>query len=436
MRAAAVLLALLIAAGGPPQDPAPQEPSPQDEDKVRRTTRIVKALGWLEDRDVDVREMGRLRLVEAGRDAVPYLEDRIAEKGAIDHVRALREIEQAGSVGDRVWVDAKDLPVDAELLKNLPKLDKTAYDKYVHVKLAEAMAAAKKGNFQRGYDMSQALLTLEPRTPLADPLRKLRRWSENMITQTTLLEAKVIQARSAFAAGETVELTLRLRNLTKGALKVEYDKGTPDRPGKGVAVVEIETRVPDLGGTVLTLTRTDTLYFENQIPIATGAQWEKSFVLTTFADIEDGEHLREFTINVWTHPLKIETEGHPVMRRIQFEPAVVKRVPKKYEKFIEDPLEWLKKTMETGIVQEVFLCALLLDEPQKEKGMELLLGRLKEAQASFEKAETALQKSKYQQGRYATSRILASISGQNFGEDPKKWDEWWQGRHAKAGKPK
>lgn len=378
-----------------------------------RSKQITRALEWLGDRDPELREIGRKQLVSFGREAVPFLEQLLAEKGAAEIVAILREIEKAGPAADSRWVNKGDLPTDEEIGKELPKLEKTAVDKYVHARYAEALAFARRGNYQRGFDMVNALLVLEPRAAAAEHLRKLRRYCDNMILQTTLLEARVTQGSVGYVEGEPVELTLRLKNIFRNQLTLQYGTDDAKRPGVGVAAVEIEIRVPELNGSTINFTRSAEVRFEAEIPIATGAQWEKTFLLDTALQLDDAEHLRIFTVNAWTHPGKIEASGHPMTRRVQFEPAVVKVVPKKYAHFIENPLEWLGKTIDSGIAHETAICAELLNGEQREPGIEVLL-------RAMEKTENPLYRS-------AMGVILASLTGQRLGGDPKKWREWRQG---------
>ena len=74
-----------------------------------------------------------------------------------------------------------------------------------------------------------------------------------------------------------------------------------------------------------------------EIPIATGAQWEMKVEVNTALEFEDDTEVRTFEVNAWTDPAKLESVGLSGARRIQFEPARFKVVPKKYAKFIADP---------------------------------------------------------------------------------------------------
>ncbi len=384
---------------------------PPDDPKTREE-RIAQLVEWLANPDPDVRSMGEKDLPSFGRDAIPAIETKLREKGVEPLVRMLRDLDRLG----QTWVDAPEDPA----IRELAKLDKAIVDKYVQAKYREALAYANAKNYQRGLDLATALLVLEPRTSASETVRRLKRYCDTMITQTTLIEAKIYQEKLHYAAGEPIELAMRLRNLFKSAMTIEYEKPAPDRPAAGVVIVEIEVRITDWEGHSRSFFKHQEISLEGEIPLATGAQWERKFMLDVKDELDDRLHVREVIVNAWTQPAKIETEGKIVTRRLQFEPGRMKLVPPQYVKHLEDPLEAMKRTMERGggTVHDVFVCTQLLSEEQKDPATELLI-------RSLEKAEEA-------QARIATAKILASLTGQKFGTDPRVWSDW---RRAKGKKP-
>lgn len=394
---------------------------PPEEPHKRREARIAQLVEWLANPDPDVRAMGEKDLPAFGRDALPAIEKKLEEKGAGPLVKMLRELGGAPPKA-AAWVEEKEIKGESDDpgLKELAKLDKGIVDKYVQGKYREALAYAGAKNFQRGLDLSSALLVLEPRSGASDAVRRLKRYCDTMITQTTLIEAKVFQERIFYASGEPVELTLRLRNLFKSAMQIEYEKPAGGGPAKGVVVVEIEVRITDWDGHSRSFFKHQELSIDGEIPLATGAQWERKFLLDVKDELDDRLHPREVVVNAWTQPGKIETEGKVVTRRLQFEPGRVKLVPATYVKFLENPLEGLKKTMEQGggTAHDVFVCTQILPEDQREAAIELLIRWL-------EKAEV-------EKGRIAGAKILASLTGQKFGTDARAWADW---RRNKGKKP-
>jgi len=390
-----------------------QDPPPPEDEAARKARQARQALEWLEDADAELREVGRQALRKMGAEAVPFIEARLAEKGAAELVRALREIESAG---DGRAVRLADLPPPEDPPRGGPRADKGAVERYVQAKYAEAYALAQKKHYQRAYDLAGALLVLEPRAEASESVRKLRRYCDNMIMQTSLMEAKVLQQKAAYVMGDRIDLRLRLRNLHRNAVKILFNAGPLDRPAGGKAIVQIEVRLPQERGDVATLTANDQADLEAEIPIATGAQWEREFVLDTSVGAEYPDSFQVFVVHVWTIPDRIETEGVPVTRRIQFEPAVVKVVPRKYAKMLEDPPGSFLKAVEstTSRPQEVFVSALLLEGEAKEKGIAKLIELMKGAELP--------------KGKVWIGHLLGFMTDQKLGDDWKKWEEWFRAR--------
>lgn len=372
----------------------------QDADRQKR---IEQAMRWFRERDPEVRESARAELLLLGRDAIPAVERELTDRGALDLARLLRDLDKgAPAAAESFALPDEDLAV--------PKLEKDAADKFVRAKYMEAMAYARKNQFQRGYDMANGLLALEPRSAIADRVKQLRRYCENMITQTSLIEAKVIQEKLAYVAGEPVALALRMKNLYKNAMTLKYE-GAEGKAPEGLAVVEIESAISTLKGESTTATRHQEIPLEGEIPLATGAQWERRIQVETVFGLPDDFEVQTVMVNVWTAPSKIDTDGVNITRKLQFEPAVLKLVPKRYAQFLENPLEWLKKTIETEQpAQETWVCAQLLPPADRRKGAEILVH--------------AMEKTDNPKYVPALARMLTEVTGERLGEDPKKWTEW------------
>jgi hypothetical protein len=314
---------------------------------------------------------------------------------------------------DGTWVaesDIAELKSDEEFQKELKKFDASAVSKYVHLKYAEALAAARAKNYQRGYDVSNALLVLEPRVAESEAVRRLRRHCEAMITQTTLVEARFLHGKAWYVEGEPVELRARMKNVFRSPLTLQYDAGTPAEPGGGLLVTEVSIQMQEMRGAGLVETKPLELRFEAEVPIAPGAQWERTFTIDPAVSIPDAEHIRVVTVNGWTQPVKILAEGTSFIRRVQFEPAKLRIVPRKYAALLERPLESLGKAMATGTAQEVFISSQMLEGADHEKGLRLLVDWMGRADTEV--------------GRIAAAQILTAMSGQTLGTDPGRWAAW------------
>jgi hypothetical protein len=387
-----------------------------DDESAKKAEKIEQAVTWLVNEDSDVREMGRRTLVEFGRDAIPAIERKLVERKAMELVQMLRVLDKSPGSND-TWVaeqELRDLEADEQFKKEAERLSRDSIDKLMYVKYQEAMAHVRHKNYQRAFEIANGLLALDARSTHLEDYKRLRRHCENMITQTTLIEAKVLQPKVWYVEGEPVELSVRMKNLYKAEMTLTWEKGTEKEPGGGMLLLDVDVTLKDMAGASMSDQRHQELRFEESVPIAPGAQWERKFTLDTSTAIPDAKQIRTVTVGGWSQPAKISTDGVNITRRIQFEPAVVKVLPKKFERFLENPLSWLEKMIDTGDPQDVYVCSQLLDGPDKDKGAELLIKLLAKAQSLTGKTDVA--------------NILNGLTGMSFGNDPRRWESWLQNK--------
>lgn len=386
---------------------------PQEDEAAKKAQRIERALAWLVNEEAEVREMGRKELLAIGSDAIPALEKKIAEKGAAELMLALRQLEKAAGLG-HTWVDEselKELEADEQFKKEAAKLGKDVAERYIYVKYHEALAHVRQKRYQRAFDIANGLIAFEPGSPHMNAFRLLRRHCENLITQTSLIEAKIFQPKLWYLEGEPVELTARMKNIYKASILMTWDKATAADPGGGMLVCEVDLTMSALGGTSSTDQRHQELRFEEEVPIAPGAQWERRFTLDTSTAIADSKQIRVVRIGGWTQPAKIVTDGVNITRRLQFEPALVKILPKRYAHFLENPLAQLEKMIAEGGPQDIYICSQLLEGADKDRGTEMLIQLLAKSNTLTSKTYAA--------------NLLTALTGQSLGTDPKRWETWF-----------
>jgi len=262
--------------------------------------------------------------------------------------------------------------------------------------------------------MANGLLALDPHSKHFDDYKRLRRHCENMITQTTLIEAKLLQPKVWYVDGEAVELTARMKNLYKAPMTLTWEKGTEKEPGGGMLLLDVDVSMKEMGGASTSDQRHQELRFEEEVPIAPGAQWEKKFTLDTSTAVADTRQIRIVSVGGWSQPAKVATDGVNITRRIQFEPAIVKILPKKYERFIENPLQWLHKMIADGDPQEIYVCSQLLEGEDKDDGAEALIQLLGKSNTFMSKTYAA--------------NILTALTGVSLGNDARRWESWLQNK--------
>lgn len=388
--------------------------------------RVSRALEWFADTDPEVRELGRKELIAIGREAIPYLERLLDLRNALDIYKLLREVDRERNPFDPRWVSERALPSDEEIEKGLTTEQKNERERYVRRKYSEAAAAAKRARYQEGYDIANALLILEPKSVYADRIKELRRYCDNWVTQTSLLRSRVIPSARAGVAGEKAEFTLRMENVFKQALTVHFDPGSEEKPFQPIVVVEVTCNMLDGKGGVDHATRTFQVPIEPDVPIAVGAQWERVFTLDTAQEFPgDEDHIRVYTVGAWTQPQKIEFGIGSTMKRLLFEPAAFKTVPRKHDHMLEDPLATLRKAIGAGTVNEVFIAAMLVPDASRHEAVGALVDLLeqKDREARQEDLTTGARREAVNRREFA-AHVLTNVTGEKLGSDPKKWRQY------------
>ena len=412
-------LAAVIAAAFLIQDPAADD----------RTERIKMAFQLLSDADPELREVARKELLSMGRDVVPKLEELLKAKGALEIYRIVREIE-LGKSGPPSEIPGPMLSHE-EFLRRIGKPDGTACDTYVRTRMADVYKHFKEKQFQRAFDVVNALLVLEPKSRYAADLQRMRRTCDNMVTQSSMVKSRVIAPHAA-AAGSKVEFTLRLENQWKGGINIQFDKEVA-RP---IVVVEITVERMDPNGSVTKATRVEEFPIEREIPLAMGAQVEKFITLDTNAEFsDDQDYIRLYTVGAWMPVVKIDRGPQAeTQKRIFFEPATVRLVPTKHLHLADDPLGKLGKAMDAGSVNEVFICAMLLTDQQKPAGVELLVTALEKANANLKKARekrSSEEEGHLKSGMAIIANILTGLTNEKFGIDANQWRKYADGLRTK-----
>ena len=391
---------------------------PQQDEAARKAQRVDRAVGWLANEDLEVRKMGRQELIAIGPEVVPVIEKKLAERGVTELVQVLRHFDKTSSVAEG-WVaekELKDLEADEEFRKAAAKLSKSDGEKYVYIKYQEALAYVRKKHYQRAYDLSNALISFEPASPHIASFRTLRRHCENMITQTSLIEAKLLQPKIWYVEGEPIELTARMKNIYKAKIDLTWDKGTPEHPGGGLVVCDVDVTMKEFNGFSTTDQRHQEIRFEDEVPVAPGAQWEKKFILDASTAIADENQVRVVHVKAWTQPMKIATDGVNITRRLQFEPALVKILPKKYGHFLDAPMASFEKAIAEGTPREIHISSQILEGPDRDRATGMLIQLLAKSNTVVSKTTAA--------------NLLTAHTGQSFGVDPKRWENWFSNRLA------
>jgi hypothetical protein len=141
--------------------------------------------------------------------------------------------------------------------------------------------------------------------------------------------------------------------------------------------------------------------------------WEYTFAIDTAKDGIKTINYRTYEVVLEIYPSRIKTDKEESMRKIVSLPLLIRTFPPNMEKVQKEPLPSLIKALDTGIPIDIFLCALLVPEADKDKALELLIRGLDKSTDQAKKSMmTAL-------------RLITKLPVEL---NEKAWLQWWQER--------
>lgn len=379
----------------------------QDGGTRKQEKRIRQAVEWLLDTDPELRAVGRKVLIEMGSKSIPYLEGRLTKSGVEEIYKVLKVLLGRVTPEENLWVEDLELPDTEELRKKAPPPLRKYIDRYIYSKYYQAFLLARRKNYRRAIKVVDALLLLEPKSRYHDQLQQLRRFCDQRLTQTTIIEAKIGLEKRIALVGDKVKCTLQLRNVRDRAISVGFNP-----QGRGFAVVSMKIRVPTARGDVHEFTRTQTVYFSNKVELAKDGLWEHEFLLDTGTGLEIAGDIEIYSIHAWMLPRRVSLGTGALVKRVVFQTATLWVVPRRYEKDLKDPLAGLARSMKSGTVNEVFVLAHLLEGKEKSEGIGMLISALRQAKTAA--------------GRNFLCQLLTSLTGVKLGAMPRRWIAWWE----------
>lgn len=393
----------------------------QSQDYIGKVKRIEDLLDLLEDKDEKIRKIARAELLQIGTDAIPFIEQRLKLRGLLEHhtlIHDIRERAQQQLLMQAETIDPGDPELQwyAQLAEKIKGLPRDASERYVASRMFEAYAHVLKENYEQADKILTALLALEPRSLYAEKMQQLHRYCENKILASRFLKATAEALPARLKAGDPIRIKLALENRWKNPLSLTYPEQS-----KGVLVISVEARALEFNGAERGIRREEAFEIENPITIGVGQTWTREIEIQTKQDFEDIDCLRIYSLAARTKPQKIETGEMPILKGVNWPALTVKVVPEKYKGYLDDPLKSLGEVMDgrgvdNGTVNEVFMCAMLVEEERKEAAIALLI--------------KALERANNNTAGDVVIHILMQVTGLRLGGRKQDWLDWWKRRSA------
>lgn len=349
--------------------------------------RLEELVALLESADPQVRAMAREGLMEHPDRAEPLLEAALRRKGVYAAYTLLTEIRRATPY------------VSDEQMREAVKPDGS----YPRTKLDEALKLAEAGRLHEAVRIVDALLVLEPGGALAGDLRTFRQGCTQRILQAEFVRLDAEADLPRAAVGDVSRVRFKMTNVSHGELRISFGAG------KGMFVADVRVRMCEPLGGERVYARAVTAELPREIVIAPGESYTVPIDVETGGDLPEADVFRLYEVRGWFQPMAIAAGSMSSAARVIFKPVDVRVVPRADAGLLTDPLFSLRRAVDEGSVQQVFLSGMLLDGKERDEAVGILIDLLPSLNVT---------------GRGITCYLLGFMTGEKFGSNVKGWQAW------------
>jgi len=309
--------------------------------------------------------------------------------------------------------------------------DATEVDKFVHSRLALAAKFREAGDSKQCVAICEALLLLAPSTRWRREVQQLLRDAKTgeqtvrHLAGTLRFDAGVVtfDASGSGALAEPLPFSIFLKNV--GTRPVRMDLGDGKSSGRdSVLILEIEVSAEDssgqvvtskgqlslrLTGAVMTLAPNEAVTLKESIKSLEGlasAAARRGVVSTVKASAD----LRPAALDVGLDEAGV---GERSYRPVALVGGTATVLPSGFAvaDARDKPITFMKQALENKAYDDVFLAAPLVGEEHRQACLDILLA------ANLAEGGIAEQQ--------ARIRAARTLSGENLGNSPSKWVDWW-----------
>ena len=379
------------------------------EEAAKRAERIRGAIRRLNSPSEFLRAEAEKFLVQAGDEAVPFLEAEVAKMrekitplvAVLELIRAKKPILAGESEHD----------------------SKENIEKYFREKFAAAKEALEGGNPRLARAMTDAMLVLEPNLPFKREIQAFRVRCEEQVVRAEILACRLEPQSLVAAQGETIKIDLVVTNVSNGAVTVHpaAATGTFGVLRRDVTELSYDGRMNMYGKPLPKLALAESFTLEQ------GKRWVKPILVDTnvFAQGK-GVHV-VLELSGTLRPGAVETGGQSLSRYMVVPPVSIRIVPKDYVALAEKPDEELERASNEAIAiardpkgehpkdayERLFHCALFASDVNPDRAISVLIRTLNRVDKAGERVAIA---------------ALRRITGRDFTGEAQEWIDWWYSR--------
>lgn len=390
------------------EPPAPKDT--QTNDAHSQAVRITQLLPALESKESIIREQAFTQLIDIGLPVVPFIVNHLKDKGV--YVELTRRImEKAGFAGDFIDRELKDM-------KSLPsfslaKIDQQVVDKYFYGRYLDALRLCRQERYEDARALVKAILLLEGRLEVSDKLKLLLINCEERLIQKNIMAADLAPDKPnlIYEIGQPIGLTFRLQNISRYPIQISF--------GSNPAVFYIVMTVHSPVGDYNTLTRMqDVTLPDETLELKPGDKKEYRMNINTAEDLPGSLFYRTYAVYLSVRPNMMKSQSfqssldkEETLRQILTPEITARFFPPDVQPVLDNPMSKLEEALKGDEPLDIFLCALLVPDKDKEKAIKLI----------FNKLDTA----KDGDVKLTLLNCLRHLTELPFELDEKTWRDWF-----------
>lgn len=428
MKQVLVTLIVLLSAGYcfATEAPAQKTDDPQGHpvgDLYQKTNEIYSAIGKLESGSIPEQQEGFAKLLAMGPAVLPFLAAHLKEKAVfLELTRQI--IEQGFSKGNAAG--AFNAP-----LHNIPLggTDAAFVEKYFYGRYLSALKLFEQESYTEAKELALAILTIEKNLSFKNQLQLLKIQCEERLIQSGVLRATLIaKPREGLPAGlyestDRVNFTLKLENVS--LVPIEIDFGADN-----IIALNVSFNLYDPFGSFNNMVRTEQIPLKIEtLKLNPNEKKEWEFTLEISKDNLESPFYKTYMLYAEISPRNIKSEalekriGMPqTIRKIVSTNINLRVFPPEVGPVLKNPLGKLETAIKGGVPLDIFLCSLLVPEPEQPKAIELLIKALDKPPA---KTDSGIEMSP-QVWDTVIMNCLKHITNLPFEINKNTWLEWFR----------
>ena len=406
-----VVVAEPVKPASPDKPVAPAAPkTTETDDAHNQAVLITNLLPALESKEPVIRERAFAQLLDIGLPVVPFIINHLKNKGV--YVELTRQIlKKAGFTTDFI---GKEL----EEIKSLPafsltKIDQQVVEKYFYGRYLDALRLCQQERYDDARSLIKAILLLEGKLEISDKLKLLLINCEERLIQKNIMSANLVpeQSDSIYEIGQPIGLAFRLQNVSRYPIQISF--------GSNPAVLYIVMTVYSPVGDYNTLSRMQEFNLGDEaLELKPGDRKEYRVAINTAEDLPDSLFYRTYTVYLAIRPNMMKSqsfrgslEKEETLRQIVTPEITARFFPPDVQPVLAKPMEKLDEALKGNEPLDIFLCALLVPDKDKNKAIRLI----------FNKLDTA----KEENIKRTLLNCLKHLTELPFELEEKTWRDWY-----------